>query len=118
MALQLIELNEDVEYIDIDTSKVPYSFSIKLTDKTFTFTVKYNELGGFYTIDLYDLNGNVLVFGEIVRYGRALFNVVEDERFPIPVIIPYCITDDGITEVTKDNFGKAVKLYLYERRVE
>ena len=118
MALQLIELNEDVEYIDIDTSKVPYSFSIKLTDKTFTFTVKYNELGGFYTIDLYDLNGNVLVFGEIVRYGRALLNVVEDERFPIPVIIPYCITDDGITEVTKDNFGKAVKLYLYERRVE
>lgn len=118
MALQLIELNEDVEYIDIDTSKVPYSFSIKLTDKTFTFTVKYNELGGFYTIDLYDLNGNVLAFGEIVRYGRALFNVVEDERFPIPVIIPYCITDDGITEVTKDNFGKAVKLYIYERRVE
>ena len=118
MALQLIELNEDVEYIDIDTSKVPYSFSIKLTDKTFTFTVKYNELGGFYTIDLYDLNGNVLVFGEIVRYGRALFNVVEDERFPIPVTVPYCITDDGITEVTKDNFGKAVKLYLYERRVE
>ena len=118
MALQLIELNEDVEYIDIDTSKVPYSFSIKLTDKTFTFTVKYNELGGFYTIDLYDVNGNVLVFGEIVRYGRALFNVVEDERFPIPVIVPYCITDDGITEVTKDNFGKAVKLYLYERRVE
>ena len=61
MALQLIELNEDVEYIDIDTSKVPYSFSIKLTDKTFTFTVKYNELGGFYTIDLYDLNGEVLM---------------------------------------------------------
>ena len=118
MALQLIDLNEDIEYINIDASKVPYSFSIKLTDKTFTFTVKYNELGGFYTIDLYDLNGNVLVFGEIVRYGRALFNVVEDERFPIPVIVPYCITDDGITEVTKDNFGKAVKLYLYERRVE
>lgn len=118
MALQLIELNEDVEYIDIDTSKVPYSFSIKLADKTFTFTVKYNDLGGFYTVDLYDLNGNVLVFGEVVRYGRALFNVTEDERFPIPVIIPFCITDDGISEVTKDNFGKAVKLYIYERRVE
>ena len=39
MALQLIDLNEDVEYIDIDVSKVPYSFSIKLTDKTYTFTV-------------------------------------------------------------------------------
>ena len=80
MALQLIDLNQDVEYINIDTAKVPYSFSIKLVDKTFTFTVKYNDIGEFYTIDLYDLNGEVLVFGEVVRYGRALFNVVEDER--------------------------------------
>lgn len=118
MALQLIDLNEDVEYIDIDADKVPYSFSVKLTDKTFTFTVKYNEIGGFYTIDLYDLNGNVLAFGEAVRYGRQLFNVVEDERFPLPVIIPVCITGDEVSEVTKDNFGRDVKLYLYERVVE
>lgn len=118
MALQLIDLNEDVEYIDIDADRVPYSFSVKLTDKTFTFTVKYNEIGGFYTIDLYDLNGNVLAFGEAVRYGRPLFNVVEDERFPLPVIIPVCITGDEVSEVTKDNFGRDVKLYLYERVVE
>ena len=111
MALQLIDLNEDVEYIDIDVSKVPYSFSIKLTDKTYTFTVKYNEVGKFFTVDL-------LVFGEIIRYGRALFNVVEDERFPLPVIIPVCITGEEISEVTPENFGKEVKLYLYERKVE
>ena len=118
MALQLIDLNEDIEYINIDASKVPYSFSIKLTDKTFSFTVKYNDTGGFYTIDLLDANGNVLVFGEIVSYARPLFNVVEDERFPIPVIIPLCITGDSISEVTKENFGKDVKLYLRERTVQ
>ena len=118
MALQLIDLNEDVGYIDIDVSKVPYSFSIKLTDKTYTFTVKYNEVGKFFTVDLLDLNGDVLVFGEIIRYGRALFNVVEDERFPLPVIIPVCITGEEISEVTPENLGKEVKLYLYERKVE
>lgn len=118
MALQLIDLNEDIEYIDIDVSKVPYSFSIKLTDKTYTFIVKYNEIGKFFTVDLLDLNGDVLVFGEVIRYGRALFNVVEDERFPLPVIIPVCITGDGISEVMPENFGKEVKLYLYERKVE
>ena len=117
MALQLIDLNEDLEYINIDASKVPYSFNIKLTDKTFSFTVKYNDIGGFYTIDLLDVNGNVLVFGEIVRYARPLFNTVEDERFPIPVIIPFCITGENISEVTKDNFGRAVKLYLRDREV-
>ena len=85
---------------------------------TYTFTIKYNEVGKFFTVDLLDLNGDVLVFGEIIRYGRALFNVVEDERFPLPVIIPVCITGEEISEVTPENFGKEVKLYLYERKVE
>ena len=118
MALQLIDLNSDVQYIAIDVSRLPYTFSVKLTDRTYSFTVKYNATGKFFTIDLYDVNGNVLAFGEIVRYGRPLFNVVEDERFPIPVIIPSCITDDSISEVTWENFGKDVKLYLHERKVE
>ena len=45
MALQLIDLGNEVEVVEIDTSKVPYTFSVKLTDKTYTFTVKYNEAG-------------------------------------------------------------------------
>ena len=118
MSLQLIDFNDEIEYIDIDASLVPYSFSIKLEDRTYEMTVKYNEIGGFYTIDLFDLNGEVLAFGDIVRYGRPLFNVIENENFPIPVIVPYCITEDGISEVTEDNFGKEVKLYLYERLVD
>ena len=118
MALQLIDLNSDVQYITIDVSRVPYTFSVKLTDRTYSFTVKYNATGKFFTIDLYDVNGNVLAFGEIVRYGRPLFNVVEDEQFPIPVIVPSCITGDSISEVTWENFGKDVKLYLHERKVE
>lgn len=118
MALQLIDLNAEVSYIEVDASRVPYSFMVKLTDRTYAFTIKYNDEGGFYTIDLFDVNGEVLAFGEIVRYGRPLFNVVEDERFPIPVIIPSCITSDDISEVTQENFGKDVKLYLYDRRIE
>lgn len=115
MALQLIDLDEEVEYIDIDVSQVPYTFSITLDDKTFTFVIKYNEVGKFFTVDLYDLNDEVLAFGEIIRYGRPLFNVIEDERFPIPIIIPYCLTDDSISEVTEENFGEEVKLYILDR---
>lgn len=118
MALQLIDLNSDIEYLAIDVSRIPCTFSIKLKDKTFSFTIKYNEVGKFFTVDLLDVNGNVLAFGDIIRYGRPLFNAVEDERFPIPVIIPYCITDTDVSEVTWENFGKEVKLYLYDRKVE
>lgn len=117
MALQLIDLGSEVDFIDIKPDKVPYSFSVKLIDKTYQLTIKYNEAGGFYTADLHMNTGEVLAFGDPVRYGRALFNSIEDERFPLPVIIPYCLTGDGVHEVAPDNFGTAVRLYLHDRRV-
>jgi len=117
MGLQLIDLGHEVEYIDIDASKVPYSFSVKLTDKTYRFTIRYNEYGEFYTADLSTTLGEVLAYGDIVRYGRPLFGTIEDERFPLPVIIPQCLTGDKIDTITAANFGKEVKLYLHERRV-
>lgn len=77
---------------------------------------RYNEVGGFFTVDLSIAStGEVLVYGDIVRYGRPLFNSVEDERFPVPVIMPLCLTGDDISEVTFENFGKEVRLYLWER---
>lgn len=118
MAIELIEMGSEVSYIPVDTSKVPYTFSVKLTDKTYAFTVKYNSEGDFYTVDLETSDGEILAFGDPVRYGRPLFGSIEDERFPLPVIIPTCLTQDDIEAVTPANFGKQVKLYLYERRVD
>ena len=92
--LKLIDLGNEVGYIDVDTSKVPYTFSVKLGDRTFAFSIRYNEVGGFFTVDLSIAStGEVLVYGDIVRYGRPLFNSVEDERFPVPVIMPLCLSE-------------------------
>lgn len=114
--LALIDLGTEVSYIEIDTSMVPYTFSIKLDDRTYTFGIKYNDVGGFFTADLsITATGEELVFGDIIRYGRPMFNSVEDERFPIPVIIPLCLSGDNVSEVTWDNFGTLVKLYLFNR---
>lgn len=115
--MELIDLGSEVEYIDIDTEKVPYDFSVKLGDKTYTFSIRYNEVGGFFTADLsIAATGERLAYGDPIRYGRPLFGTVEDERFPLPVIIPLCLTGDQVDTVTWENFGKTVKLYLYERR--
>ena len=115
--MQLIELGVDVEYIDIDTSKVPYTFSVKLADKTYPFVIRYNDVGGFFTADLSIAStGKLLAYGDPIRYGRPLFGSIEDERFPLPVIIPLCLSGDKIDTVTWDNLGNDVKLYLFERR--
>ena len=78
--LKLIDLGNEVSYIDVDTSKVPYTFSVKLGDRTFAFSIRYNEVGGFFTVDL-----------------------------------SIASTGDDISEVTFENFGKEVRLYLWER---
>ena len=131
MAVNLIDLGKEIQYIDIDAAKVPYTFNIKLGGTTYTFTIKYNGQGGFFTADLAITNtgesgfgSRILIYGDPVRYGRPMFGSIEDERFPEPVIIPLCMTGDmqfgGAEfsgEVTFANFGKEVKLYLFDRRV-
>lgn len=115
--MQLIELGSEVQYIEIDTSKVPYTFSVKLEDRTYSFTIRYNDVGGFFTADLsISATGEVLAYGDPIRHGRPMFGPIEDERFPLPVIIPLCLTGDDIDAVTWDNLGKEVQLYLFERR--
>lgn len=115
--MQLIDLGSDVEYIEIDTTKVPYIFSVRLDDKTYSFTIRYNDVGGFFTADLsISSTGELLAYGDPIRYGRPMFGSIEDERFPLPVIIPLCLTGDNVEAVTWDNLGKEVKLYLFERR--
>lgn len=96
------------------TRLVPWA-GVQAYESTHT-GIRYNEVGGFFTVDLSIAStGEVLVYGDIVRYGRPLFNSVEDERFPVPVIMPLCLTGDDISEVTFENFGKEVRLYLWER---
>ena len=117
--MQLIDLGQSVKYIPIDVSKVPYTFSAQLDDKTYSFLIRYNGEGGFFTADLSIAStGERLCYGDPIRYGRPLFGSVEDDRYPLPVIIPLCLTGDDIHEVTFDNLGKQVKLYLYERVIE
>ena len=49
--MDFMGLTAEVEYIPIDVSKIPYMFSIKLDDRTYTITLKYNDIGGFFTMD-------------------------------------------------------------------
>jgi len=105
---------QKVDFIPINTSLVPYNFSVRLTDRTYKFTVRYNS-DGYFTLDLQDSMGNYLVVGEPVIYGQQLFVAHENEKFPLPAIFPLSLTDPSVTEITFKNFGKDVKLYLYPR---
>lgn len=116
--MKLIENGRQVEYIEIDSDRVPCSLLVKLTDRTYRLTFRYNEAADFFTVDLETSSsgGNIpLVFGEVLRYGKPLFEAFNDERYPLPVICPVCLTGDDIDTITYDNFGTKVRLYLFDR---
>lgn len=116
--MRLIETGQIVEFIDIDKDCIPLSFLVKLTDHTYRMTFRYNEVGDFFTVDLETVSGgsgNPLVYGEVLRYGKPLFEAFNDERYPLPVLCPLCLTGDEISEITWDNFGTQVRLYLFDR---
>lgn len=116
--MKLIENGREVEFLELDSERVPCSLLVKLTDRTYRMTFRYNEVGDFFTVDLETVSGgssDPLVYGETLRYGKPLFEAFNDERYPLPVLCPLCLTGEKIDEITYDNFGTKVKLYLFDR---
>ena len=62
-------------------------------------------------------NSKGLHTNAVYGFLNIMFRVIEDARYPMPVIIPYCLTGE-VDEVTKDNLGTDVQLYLHERRTD
>lgn len=87
--MKLIESGQEIRFIDVDSDRVPCSLLVKLTDRTYRMTFAYNEAADFFTVSLEISNsgGNTpLVYGEVLRYGKPLFEAFNDERYPLPVI--------------------------------
>lgn len=116
--MKLIETGQEIQYIDVDADRVPCALQVKLNDKTYRLTFAYNEAADFFTVNLeISASGTntVLVNGEVLRYGKPLFEAYNDDRYPLPVICPLCLTGDDIDAITYDNFGTKVRLYLFDR---
>lgn len=106
-----------MSYIPVTAGMVPCVMDIKLVDRTYRMDFKYNEAGGFFTVGLsIPIPTNErLCYGEIIRYGKPLFEQFSDERYPLPLIIPAAAEGGDIESVTYDNLGAEVKLWLVDR---
>lgn len=116
--MKLIDGGCVVEFIEISAAEIPISFLVKLKDRTYRLTFRYNEHAGFFTVDLFsEIDGNTmpLVYGEILRYGKPLFEAFNDERYPLPVICPLCLSDEETDDISYAEFGSKIKLYVLER---
>lgn len=98
------------EYINIEKALIPYRFEIELGVELFEIEIHYNQVGDYFSLDLYK-GGEVLVYGEKIVYGEPLFSEVYDTRFPGPTIIPF---DEAGNEsrVGWDNLSETVFLVV------
>lgn len=98
-------------YIDLDPEEIPVVFDITLAEDEFTMGINYNETFDFYTVDLFDYEGEPIVLGEKIVLNQPLFESLVDDRLPGPSIVPYDESEQAV-RVCKDNFYKTVFLTL------
>ncbi|MBD8026418.1 hypothetical protein H9636_07070 [Ureibacillus sp. Re31] len=100
----------DKEYIDIEKALIPYRFELELGAELFDLEIRYNEVGDYFTLDLYK-EDIPLVYGEKIVYGEPLFNEIYNENFPAPTIVP--IDESGTqSRVGWDNLNETVFLVV------
>lgn len=98
--------------IEVDKSKIPYQFQIMLGGVRYSMEWQYNQTSRQFTCTLYDVDGNVLVYGEPLVYGNALFSpLCRGTKLPAVDLVP--IDESGEeTDITWENFGETVFLTL------
>lgn len=99
-----------MEYIDIEKDSIPYTFEIVLNDETFQFTINYNSVGDFFTVDLYK-NSQLVRLGEKLVYEQTLFENYSYLDIPKVVISPYDTTGQAL-RISYDNLNEDVFLYV------
>jgi hypothetical protein len=101
-------------YIEIDKTAIPYRFDIELAGEIFNLEIRYNSRFDFFTVDL-EREGEIVVQGEKIMYGRPLFSYLNDNRLPAVDIIPLNESGDPVDRVGWDNLGDTVFLMVGER---
>lgn len=108
-----------MRYLPIEKDKIPYSFDVKLSDRLYTITIKYNQISDEFTADL-ELGGKVLVQGKKILLGEPIFgefaydnNLNYNPDFYRETLLPYDFSWQEEV-INLDNFGDKVKIYVFE----
>lgn len=99
------------DYIPVDVDDLPEQFELDIDDVTYVFGINYNEVGGFYTVDLYDEDENPIVLGEKMVLNHRLWANLVDRRLPMRDIVPMDESGKAM-DVNPETLGKTVFLYL------
>ena len=96
---------------ELRLDQLPMMFDTSFGNYHCSLQINYNEVGDFYTVDLYDIEGKPIILGEKLVYGKRLWSDYTDYRLPSIDLVP--MDESGLTRVVnRETFGKTVFLYI------
>lgn len=99
------------DYIPINPILSAQTFSLDIGLITYNFKVNYNELGDFYTIDIYDFNNQPIVLGEKLTYGLRLWSGIDNPNLPSADLVPFDEAGNE-TRVSQSNLNRTLFLFI------
>lgn len=102
--------------IEIKNTDIPCRFEINIVNETFQFEIKYNEVGDFFTVDLYK-DHNLILEGHKIILNQPLFLAFQHLEVPKAYIIPIDTTEKA-ERLTFENFGNNVFLHVGDENVD
>lgn len=96
--------------IDVNPELMPYTKQVDLDSGSYNLTFQYNKIDQQFTIDVADLEGNVIKSGIVVMANQLLWTV-NLPGLPAETIIPMDESGNE-TEVTFGNFGDTMELTI------
>lgn len=97
-----------LDILEILDSDYGNPFDVNLGGVDYQMEVDKN-IAGFLTVSLWDVDGNALVNGEKLVYGRRLFSSLNSDDYPDEDLVP--LDPSGTeNECNTDNFGVSVFL--------
>lgn len=101
------------EYLDITADQIPVRKRYVFDGSSYILDFKYNDLYGFFTVEVFDSTGDDFLFSSKLVYGQNIFDSVMSPISSklIPVNIRYLTGESDVTYITPETFGREIKLY-------
>ena len=106
-----------LNYLPIDKDNIrkqPDYFTIEIAGEILAFVIRWNEVGQFFSFDLYDEDGEPILLGKKIVYASDMLSQVDIDAEMLPVSKQQEAEAER-TGITFDNFMQDVKPYIFER---
>lgn len=98
----------ELAYLPIEKGDIPYKFSMQINNTTYTFTIRYNTEGDFYTLTVQQ-GSEIIAYNIKLVYGNDIFESIPQEM--AWGVIPFDFSNNS-TECNQENFMEDVKPYI------